>query len=102
MYSRTLESEFDAPCYTIPELFKSRDWEPDMWHNNTSPAYFHRETATKVWVETDNPEFREVDDMARFTIQKMDEYGEEPADDLVYQADTDEELIEVLKNFGID
>jgi hypothetical protein len=61
--------EFNHLEYNVPEfLLTGEGWEDVSWHNDVCPRFENRELGLAVWVDCNEPECREYEDWAQYTV----------------------------------
>lgn len=73
---RTLESEFDGSLYSnsLKRLLETdKHWEDTSWHNDTCPSFSNEFVGLRLWVEANDVEQREYDDMSKYSLVTINE-----------------------------
>lgn len=77
---------------TVPGFLFEGGWEDISWHNDACPSFVNAVRGLKLWVDRDNPRYRELPS-AKFVL--TEEYNDQIY--VLAAVETEEELLAALK-----
>jgi hypothetical protein len=97
--------EFSHLFYNVPEfLLTDAGWEDVSWHNDVCPRFENKELGLAVWVEANEPECREYEEWAQYTvvaIKCMIDGATMLCDDELFKTEDSRELLNWIHMYEI-
>lgn len=83
-----LKGEITVPSFLLEEPFVDQSW-----HNDACPSFFFPDGSIIIWVDWDNPMYRECSEM-KFTVVRVEVEADGGQDigEMLYECETEEEL----------